>query len=121
MRAMVAFQARIDRSPVGLHDIDGIEHILDESCVIHGTSLEVPAVGQNLLGDLLLHQGQAPSQPAFGFLAVEIKPGENQRFCVGEHVIALQVRFDAPIQPARLYRKALPRLRRQCIARAATT
>ena len=87
---------RIDHVPVRLHDSDHIKQILDKCGVIHGAALEVSAVGEDLLGDFGVHQGEPLSQPSLRFPAGKIKADKDQCFRVGKNVIALQVRLDAP-------------------------
>jgi len=98
----------IDRAPVGLHDSDRIEEVLDEPCVVHGCCARSGRVGQNLLADFGAHQLQAPPLPALRFAALEEHAGVDERLRIREDVVALQVRFDAAASAARLNRQALP-------------
>ncbi len=75
--------------------------------MIHRTALEVTAVWQDLLVELLPDQAVGQRQPARGLGTVEVQAREQQCLGVGEQVIAEQMRLEARPQPAGLDREAV--------------
>ena len=94
-----------------------VEQVLDHDRVVHRAALEVPAVGEHLLGELLLDDPQAGVSPACRLVAVEERAGEHQRLAVGPEVVAEQVHLQPLHEPAGLHGEALHRGLGQRVAR----
>ncbi len=103
--------------------IDQVQHIFQQEGVIHRATLEVPAIRHDLLRQLPPQQPLAQCQPRRWLprhgarrplQPNEKGPGEDQGLGIGEQMIAQQVIFQPPAQPARLDGQAVLALRGQC-------
>ena len=107
---------RRDDSRPALGRVDQIEQVLDEDRVIHRAALEMAAVGELLFVQLRRDDGKAGRAPRIGLSAFEKKSCEDQRFRIGEQVIAEQMPFEPLLQPACLKRQAGGKLGMRIVA-----
>ena len=72
-----------DRQPpvrrrVAAGDVDEVQHVFQDKCMIHGAALEMAAIGEYLFARLAREDPDPRSQPAIGLIALEKQPGEYQ-------------------------------------------
>lgn len=87
-------------------DVHDIQAIFQDHGVVHGAPFEMPAVGKNLLADLVIHDLQTLPKPAVRIGSGEKETGEEERLAVLEVVVRQKVLFEIPLQPEGLLMEA---------------
>ena len=99
------------------HQVQQVQHVLENNGVVHRAALEVATIGKNLLRQLAVEKAQARMEPAFGFGTGEEQAGVDQRLGVGEQVVAQQMALQAAGEITNLDRQTVEPSRFQGIAR----
>src|SRR5260221_4008654 len=90
-----------------IEGVDQVEDVLEGKRVVHGATLELPAVLENLLGNLTFKDFHSLLKPAARFMTLEKQAGEDQRLCICEKVVPQQVVLKVLPEPSDLERQAL--------------
>ena len=75
--------------------------------MVHGASLIMTAVRENLSGQLLFKYSLTLSPPYPRLNPIEVDSGKYQCLCIGEQVVAQEVILHPAAQPSRLHGKTI--------------
>ena len=91
----------------GLPDIHDIQDIRQDLGLVHGASLEMPAVGKDLLRKLRRKDPRPVCEPSGRLRAVKEETGEDQGLRIGQEVISKDMPFKTAGQKPRLKSQTL--------------
>src|SRR5258708_26070874 len=80
--------------------------MVQNPCVIHWRSFDMPPVRQYLLDDVLEKKALTKSAPATALRSIEQSSGKDQRFCVLQEVVSKKFPLQPTLQGEHLNPKA---------------